>query len=701
MDSGELIELFYNRTYEKFVNKQILDDKNYIVPRQQLTNYVHELVNIPLIDFIDYFKHDEIDRKLEPSDITQFSSFPSCELEMCKALLWANNPGCQYVDIGRLFPDKHVSKSEASYSRFGEIHIKASTQLGLTFEYYNYWYLSCLGYIYPELEKNLSMQLLARTITRNRLYQQLLIDILDHEVNPDVYINTLSNYNFRRCSRSVYYFLNICLDTCRKEGIKTHNLIRNYKSPLEIIQDENPLVINKRTNRYLIEIGREALLSSDEEMELSQKKRGGGIDARNKLVIANMRIVLGAVKQCLHKGLGFEDLLHEGFLGLIKAVELFDETRGYNLINYALWWIRRYLFDAIVKDSTLIRYPLNVRLLHKRVNDIKIKYEHKYGFIPPVTEIEIDDEDNHEIISYLDSLPDNLEDEFISYGDLDVFMDNHNDILDFEDNENNKYFVRTLLSHLSDREKDIIIRLFGIGVREETLESVAESFGFTRERVRQIKEKAIKQLRDVILSSKIKEQDDHEDEESNIVKLKRKNRAHKIIKRAQNNKSDSSNHQQKDEYNNVTPILKEVIELDGLKVGDRIVYNGIQCTICKILVRGDSSRFLVRYANEVLDYVPNNKSNYITASSNIKPRNVVREKGIHPQFQLSTSLDYLVKQKIITHRQLHQCHKKKLRTIGDVKRIIEKYNLTPDSIRFTKYTLDMWFGIINLLDIKK
>jgi RNA polymerase primary sigma factor len=496
MNSGELIELFYNRTYEKFVNKQILDDKNYIVPRQQLINYVHELVNIPFIDYIDYIKQNENDRRLNPQDITQFSSFSSCELEMCKALLWANNPGCKYIDIGRLFPNKLFSRSESAYWRYGEIHIKASRQLGLTFEYYNYWYLGCLGYIYPELEKSLRLQLLARTITRNRLYQQILIDIMEHDVNPEEYINIFPNFNFKRCKRSVYYFLNICLDICRKEGIKVHNLIKRYEPPKGSNQDDNILEISKRTDRYLLDICREPLLPADEEVELALKIRKGDVNARNKLVSAYMRYVIGLAKQYLHKGLEFEDLLNEGFLGLIKAAENFDETRGYRLIHYAIWWIRRYLSDAIVTDSTLIKYPLNVRTLHRRLNDFKAKYEHQYGFMPPINKRDIIDK--HEIKSYIKSLPDNLRDTCIPYENSDAIEDTHNDISDYEENDNNNYYVRSLLSHLSKRESEILIRIYGIGVREETLESIGETFGLTRERVRQVKEKAIKKLREMI-----------------------------------------------------------------------------------------------------------------------------------------------------------------------------------------------------------
>ena len=203
MDSGELIDLFYNRAYEKFVNKQILDDKNYIVPRQQLKNYVNELVNIPYIDFINYIKHNQIEGEIKASDITQFSSFSACGIEMCNALIWANNPGCQFIDIGRFFPNNIIGRSDSAYRRYGESHIKAATQLGLTFEYYGYWYLSCLGYIYPDLDEDVRKRLLARTITRNRLYQRMLIDILDHDVNPLSYINNSYDSTFRRTFYSI------------------------------------------------------------------------------------------------------------------------------------------------------------------------------------------------------------------------------------------------------------------------------------------------------------------------------------------------------------------------------------------------------------------------------------------------------------------------------------------------------------------
>lgn len=753
MDSGELIDLFYNRAYEKFVNKQILDDKNYIVPRQQLKNYVNELVNIPYNDFINYIKQNGIEGEIKASDITRFTSFSACEIEMCNALIWANNPGCQYIAIGRFFPDDNIERSDGAYRRYGECHIKAATQLGLTFEYYGYWYLSCIGYIYPDLDKEVRKRLLARTIIRNRLYQQLLIDILDHDVNPKGYIIRHSGYHFKRCLTSTYFFLDICLSNCRKEGIVIHHLIRRHETHQEITQDDEPLKTNERIENYLLEIRRQKYISVDEEIELAQKTRKGEIDARNKLVSANMRFVVGLAKQYLYKGLEFEDLLHEGFGGLIKAADHFDETRGFKFISYASWWIKRYLTNAIVEDSSLIKYPLNLRILHRRIWDFKIRYEQQNGFMPSITEIGIEDEDNLERISSLDSLPINLKNVCIPCEDLDSFADNHNDIWDYENNEENTHYVRSLLTHLSKRERDVLIRVFGIGIREETLEAIGGTFGLTRERVRQIKEKAIRKLREIVHVSNGKEQEDPVDEESKEIELtigetERRKRVHKILQRAGRNRRNSSDNAQKeqfrivnkdktfeirgvnnnlllnskgyiksingnlyclrihfsyfniytiketgdgfkvgdliihalksshlyqvigskydkikdiiqdysykeykvlvdckwydnsghliieggdnlpeeselslreeDKHNNVS-VLDVLNELDGIKVGSRILYNEKECTIQKILSRGSSSRFLVEYSSGILDYVPNDKSKYRIVHTPLMP----------------------------------------------------------------------------------
>ena len=267
-----------------------------------------------------------------------------------------------------------------------------------------------------------------------------------------------------------------------------------------------PLKFKESIERFIIDIGRYPMLFCEEEIELAQKVRKGDIDARNKLVCANLRFVVSLAKQYLHQGLEFEDLINEGILGLIKAAERFDETRGFRFINYASWWIRSFIGKAITQNSSLIGYPLSVRTLHSNIWDLKNQYEQLNGFIPSIADLDIYSDDFVEKNSFLDILPSSLRSTCVSCEDLDIFEDEHNDILDFEDNENNKYYVRTLLNSLSKRERNILIRAFGIGVREETLEQIGDSYFLTRERVRQIKEKAIRKLREKFFLASVEEQ---------------------------------------------------------------------------------------------------------------------------------------------------------------------------------------------------
>lgn len=359
--------------------------------------------------------------------------------------------------------------------------------------------------------------------------------------------------------------------------------------------DDEPLKVNERTEKYLLDLCYQELITVDEEIELAQKTRKGEIEARNRLVSANMRYVVSLAKQYLHKGLEFEDLLHEGFLGLINAAERFDETRGFKFISYAVWWIRRYLTDAIVKYSTLIQFPLNVQILHRRIWNFKVKYEHKNGFLPPITEIEVDDEENLERNSFLDSLPNNLKNTCIPCEDLDVFEDNHNDIWDYENNEYNNNYVSSLLAQLSKRERNILLKAFGIGVREETLENIGEYYGLSRERVRQIKEKAIRKLQEMTFVASVEGQ-----LSGNQSRLEKNSTGHVVI---------TKNIEE-------TQTLKEVKE-----VFSQFRYNIVQSTEAKMKKPAESDKVI--YPSEKSDETSSNvvnlnSRNYIVENFNGK-----------------------------------------------------------------------------------
>ena len=252
-------------------------------------------------------------------------------------------------------------------------------------------------------------------------------------------------------------------------------------------------------DKYLVEIGRAPLISIDEEIELAQKIRKGGPEgerAKDKLVTANLRFVVSVAKQYQHQGLTLTDLIDEGNIGLIKAAQKFDETRGFKFISYAVWWIRQSILQAIAEQSRIVRLPLNqVGSLNKINHEIN-KFEQEHQRHPSVSELaemtEIDEEkigqsmqaDSHHVS--IDAPFQDGEDNCM----LDV-MASH------VDHESMAQELNTVLNKvLKEREITIIRECFGIGCHEKGLEEIGDQLGLTRERVRQIREKSIAKLRD-------------------------------------------------------------------------------------------------------------------------------------------------------------------------------------------------------------
>jgi RNA polymerase primary sigma factor len=638
MDKSEFIELFYNRTYEKFVNKQILDDKNFIVPRQQLKNYVHELIDIPYIEFIEYLKNKNIKNVVKDTDVTHFSSFSACEVDMCKALIWANNPGCTFVEIGRLFPENVSSRNDIAYRLYGEKHVKAATQLGLTFEYYDYWYLSCIGYIYPDLKEDERKQLLARTITRNNLYQQMLVDIMEHDIYPELYMTMFSGSTLKNRIKCVITFFDICIEECLLNNISTHRLYRRNAN----IDTPSFLHSTRQKSIYSSFYSYE-MLSFEDSLTLFQRYEfRHDLNAFDTLVKSYLRLVISTAKLYVSKGLEYDDLIQEGTLGLIKAIEKFDYIKGFSFGFYAKKWIKQSIINAINTQTLTVNIPQNQLVLYKKVRKEIEKYEQKNEFNPSITEIEIGENIELENLSYLNSLPDDLHELVSRKDNWDDYPSSEFSADDIVMKESRLHFVNSLLKELKHREAEILRSVFGIGVKEETLEEIGVRLYLTRERVRQIKEIAIRKLREIVNPSKGKEQKDYMDEESKEIELtigetERRERVHKILKRVGNTRRNISDNPQKkqfrlpeknelspkekDRHIDVLPVSGELNELDGVKVGNRIMYNEKECTICKILVRGDSSRFLVKYDNEVFDYVPNNKALYRKVLAQSKSHN--------------------------------------------------------------------------------
>lgn len=258
-------------------------------------------------------------------------------------------------------------------------------------------------------------------------------------------------------------------------------------------------------DKYLVEIGRAPMVSIDEEIELAQVIRKGGKAAeraKNKLVEANLRFVVSVAKQYQHQGLTLTDLIDEGNIGLIKAAERFDETRGFKFISYAVWWIRQSILQAIAEQSRIVRLPLNQVGSVNKINRELNKFEQEHERRPSVDEIadRIDlPEDKIEEAMKVNNRHVSMDAPFVDGEDnslLDVLADNDMPMADKAlVQESLRKEIDRAIELLNDREQKVVRAFFGIGSPEMTLEEIGEKYNLTRERVRQIKEKAIRRLR--------------------------------------------------------------------------------------------------------------------------------------------------------------------------------------------------------------
>ena len=233
-------------------------------------------------------------------------------------------------------------------------------------------------------------------------------------------------------------------------------------------------------DKYLVEIGRQPLVTIDEEIELAQAIRKGGPEgekAKERLVTANLRFVVSVAKQYQHQGLTLTDLIDEGNIGLVKAAEKFDETRGFKFISYAVWWIRQSILQAI--EQIHQRRPSVTELAElTQIDEAKIEQTAKADSHHMSIDAPFGEDDDNSMADMLSSGDDSRTDKQVDYESLTSDLEN------------------VLRSVLKDRELKIVRECFGIGCQERGLEEIGAEMGLTRERVRQIREKSIAKLHD-------------------------------------------------------------------------------------------------------------------------------------------------------------------------------------------------------------
>lgn len=253
---------------------------------------------------------------------------------------------------------------------------------------------------------------------------------------------------------------------------------------------------------YLNDISKQPLLTAEEEVKLAQRIRNDDREALERLVCANLRFVVSVAKQYQNQGLTLPDLINEGNIGLIKAAEKFDETRGFKFISYAVWWIRQSILQALAEQSRIVRLPLNQVSAVSRINKFIMKFEQEHERKPSA----------YELSELIDETPEKIRDSLRANGrpmSINAPLGEGDDstLLEVISDENTPQAdrgmidkslateIERMLDTLDEREKTIVEMCFGINNREMTLEEISEKFGLSRERVRQIREKALLKLR--------------------------------------------------------------------------------------------------------------------------------------------------------------------------------------------------------------
>ena len=265
--------------------------------------------------------------------------------------------------------------------------------------------------------------------------------------------------------------------------------------------------------KYLQEIGKVDLLTPEEEVDLAQKIKEGDQEALERLTKANLRFVVSVAKQYQNQGLSLSDLINEGNLGLIKAAQRFDETRGFKFISYAVWWIRQSILQALAEQPRIVRLPLNKVGSLNKINRAFSELEQEFEREPSPEELaELLEIPTEEVETTLGVAARHvsMDAPFIDGEDnslLDVLENNSTPDTDsaLEYRESLRKEIERSLNTLTDRQADVIKLYFGIGIEHPmSLEDIGDKFGLTRERVRQIKDKAINKLRSVNRSKLLK-----------------------------------------------------------------------------------------------------------------------------------------------------------------------------------------------------
>lgn len=651
MTNKEWIELFFCEAYEKQINELLLEDREYEIPYNTIYNYVKQVIGIPYTEFLDFLiEYGNV--SYNKRDIPQYIKFNHCEDAMIQLLIDEDNTGLKPFEIGELLCENY-KRSSRSYVNYANRHLISAKILGIVFEYFGHWYLNCIGYVYINLEPMQKKSLLARTLLRSPFFKSIFSNNPEQIVLSDIL--EILPYGFVKNNYiAITSLINICIqeaDNCNKKI----NFIDQLSERVLFRKIFNYNVLKKKSSSlsysiYLNKVMSWYYMNEKEALQLFYRYKNGDKYALEEIVKNAQSIVFRIASS--YQFAPFEDIIQEGNLGLLEGIERYDPQKYPSFYGFLSFWVKRHIQSCKSDISSLIHVPANVLI---ELNAMEESFDHFVQIneiIPSINDLEFEEFEDHKKIKYLYNLLDILSDMTCFVDDLDSFQSNLPPTDEFQESEYNTYVVNNLLQNLSKRDNEIVKANFGIdsNTQEESLDNIGIRFGLTRERVRQIvinscskmRENARKKRQEAIIGDiiqfviteqvgkvfSIKNAADGSPillvkmESGYIEEVFAKAPTYEVLSRTIKKKHITfpppaviqAKEEEKPRLTNSTPLKSvnqfEVDELDGVKVGDRIVYNNKDCTICKILIKGSSSRLLIKYDNEVLDYVQNDKSKY-------------------------------------------------------------------------------------------
>lgn len=317
--------------------------------------------------------------------------------------------------------------------------------------------------------------------------------------------------NAANTSRKLFH-KNKLKNSSHESSYETHKISHKSSGEFSDLSFDSPSktrdVQRDVTQIYLNEINLHPLLSQEDEIYYSRKSKAGDPKAKEKMINGNLRLVVKIARRYMHRGLSLSDLIEEGNLGLIHAVEKFDAERGFRFSTYATWWIRQYIERAIMNQARLIRLPIHIlkeiSSCFRVIKNLSIKHDHQPSMEEIAEVMECPTEEVEEMLQMT---------ELSTSIDAPIGEDNNQNLLDLIPDENaedpaflftkekSKEYLNRWLSQLPPKYKEVVVRRFGLlGHESRTLEEVGDEIGLTRERVRQIQSEALKRLRKFILS---------------------------------------------------------------------------------------------------------------------------------------------------------------------------------------------------------